>query len=335
MGQLQTVSWSSPSNIALIKYWGKRPVQMALNSSISLTLKRSVTIMTIEKDYSSKGLEINFLFEDKKNEKFEKKIFNFLSSIIKDFPWLESSKLNISSSNTFPHSSGIASSASSMSALVLCIMSLDKIINTKKYLSSHNFFEQASFYSRLASGSACRSLFPAIGLWKKNVEYATGYTDVHPMFLSLCDSILIVDKNEKSVSSTHGHALMDSHPYSSVRYIDAENNLQKLLVAMRNGSFQDFSAIVEHEALSLHALMLTSSPSVILLRPESLDIILKIKEWRSINNVPVTFTIDAGPNIHLLYPETSKPMVRDYIENVLWCHKTVIHDEVGQGPSNV
>lgn len=326
-----TATWTSPSNIALIKYWGKLPVQMPQNSSISLTLKNSVTTMSVEKKESSSGLLVNFLFEKNKNEKFEKKIINFLSSISNDFPWLHTSRLYIDSANTFPHSSGIASSASSMSALVLCILSLDEKI-TGQTRSTEKFFERASYYARLASGSACRSLFPFLGLWKKNSDIAIPYSDVHPLFLSLYDSILIVDESEKAVSSSAGHSLMENHPYSSARYTNAENNLTKLLVAMKEGDFAIFSQIVEHEALSLHALMMLSSPSVILLRPESLEIILKIKEWRSQNKIPVTFTIDAGPNIHLLYPETSKEMVISFIENSLWRNKKVIHDQIGDGP---
>jgi diphosphomevalonate decarboxylase len=77
--------------------------------------------------------------------------------------------------------------------------------------------------------------------------------------------------------------------------------------------------------------MLISSPSVILLKPASLEIILKVKELRAENNIPITFTIDAGPNIHLLYPRNVKELVIDFIENILWPLKPVIHDEMGEG----
>jgi diphosphomevalonate decarboxylase len=334
MNKILRTTWTSPSNIALVKYWGKRPLQMAHNSSISFTLKNSFTQMTIEKHASTKGLVVNFLFEKQKNEKFENKIIKFLSSIQSDFNWLNESVLFIDSKNTFPHSSGIASSASSMSALVLCILSIDEEIN-QKALAKDDFFKSASYYSRLASGSACRSVFPTLGLWENNKEFAVPYSDVHPLFLNMQDSILIVDEKEKSVSSTAGHALMQNHPYSEARYTDAENNLINLKVAMRTGDFLKFSEIVEHEALSLHALMMMSTPSFILLRPESLDIILKVRAWREQTKTPLTFTIDAGPNIHLLYPATAKEKVLTFIENTLWPNRKTIHDEVGCGPVKV
>lgn len=324
-------TWTSPSNIALIKYWGKKIPQLPLNSSISLTLKNSVTKMTIERLISKDELEVNFLFENRENAKFSKKIYDYLLTITNDFPWLMNSKLVIKTENTFPHSSGIASSASSMSALALCLLSIDEEIRDQKF-SNEIFFDKASYYARLASGSACRSVFPAIALWKKESELATSFTDVDPLFLTLRDSILIVDEKEKDVSSRAGHSLMENHPYKNSRYLDAENNLEKLKNAMREGDFTRFTEVVEHEALSLHALMLTSTPSVILLKPESLELILKIREWRKTKNIPVAFTIDAGPNIHLLYPEYVSHTVKEYLDKTLWSGKKIIHDEMGQGP---
>ena len=332
MDNIIHVSWTSPSNIALIKYWGKRPVQMPMNSSISLTLSKSYTKMSIKREESTNGLILEFIFENNQNEKFKKKIYNFLTTILNDFPWLSTSKLTIESSNTFPHSSGIASSASSMSALALCLLSLDELITNYKNTTHDNFLEKASSYARLASGSACRSIVPNFGLWKKENTFAVPCNDIHPLYLTLCDSILIIDETEKNVSSSAGHSLMENHPYNEIRYNQAENNLVKLLTIMKNDNFLNFSEIVENEALSLHALMMTSTPSVILLKPESLEVILKVKEWRLQNNIPITFTIDAGPNIHLLYPERYKVIIQNYINNDLWKNKKVIHDKIGDGP---
>src|SRR5690554_254305 len=112
------VSWKSPSNIALVKYWGKYDVQLPRNASISFTLNNAYTEMSIhyyKLPQTSEKININFLFEGMKNEKFEKKIESFLSSIINHFPFLTEYQLSINSQNSFPHSTGIASSASSMS----------------------------------------------------------------------------------------------------------------------------------------------------------------------------------------------------------------------------
>ena len=130
------VAWRSPSNIALIKYWGKKEGQIPANASLSFTLSKSYTETKIAYSENENGnnVSIDFLFEGKKNELFEQKIVKFLNSINKYFSFLSKLHLKIESKNSFPHSAGIASSASSMSALALCLCSiggkLERFINT-------------------------------------------------------------------------------------------------------------------------------------------------------------------------------------------------------------
>jgi len=89
--------------------------------------------------------------------------------------------------------------------------------------------------------------------------------------------------------------------------------------------------LVESEALSLHAMMMTSSPYFILMQPNTLQVIEKIWEFRKKENVHLGFTLDAGANVHLLYPESSAAMVRPFIDSQLlpFCHTNkVIHDQI-------
>ncbi len=341
------VGWTSPSNIALVKYWGKRPVQIPANPSISFTLDKSKTSMTIFASPSSKdSVSVDFYFEGELNEKFKVKIEKFLNSEVKRFPWLVEYHLDINSENTFPHSSGIASSASSMSALNLCLLSLDEKISGHRILPE-DFFKEASDLSRKASGSASRSVYPFLATWGEidNLEgtsnlYASPVKieDVHQKFKNYCDAILIVDGGEKSVSSTAGHALMDEHPFKEQRFERARSNLNLLLRAMKNGDMDTFIEVVEEEALMLHSLMMTSKPSYVLLKPASLLIIEKIREFRKQKGIPVCFTIDAGPNIHMLFPAEFKDEIQGWIARDL--HDTgviqkVIHDETGSGPQRI
>lgn len=328
-----SVSWSSPSNIALIKYWGKRPIQIPANPSVSFTLGHSVTHLSMSYEELEEGLELDFTFESAPNEKFHQKILKYLQTQIDFFPWLKKARLIIQSTNTFPHSSGIASSASSMSALCLCLLSLDEKIKGKT-LPEKEFLQEASRLSRLASGSAARSVYPFMASWgDQRNEYASPIdkTSVHEIFHDFCDSILIVNAGEKSVSSRAGHALMDTHPFKDQRFLRANANIRTLMAAMKEGDLDTFIEIVEEEALMLHALMMTSSPSYILLKPESLLLIEKIREYRTKTDTPVCFTIDAGPNIHLLYPAIHKEKVRSWIDTLIPGMK-VLHDQVGNGP---
>ena len=118
------IIWRSPSNIALIKYWGKYGNQLPRNASISFTLDAAHTETTLEygpKMTEKKGISVDFLFNGISNKSFAERIEKFLHQLLPIFPFLSQIELTIFSSNSFPHSAGIASSASAMSALALCL----------------------------------------------------------------------------------------------------------------------------------------------------------------------------------------------------------------------
>ena len=161
------VAWRSPSNIALVKYWGKYGRQLQSNPSISFTLKNAHTNMRMK--YSSGNGAVTLYFEGKRNEQFEQRIKGYIKSINDIYPFLENVDLEIHSENSFPHSAGIASSASAMSALALCLCSIEKkVFNTLG--TDEDFFYKASYLSRLASGSACRSVYPKLAIWGEHPE---------------------------------------------------------------------------------------------------------------------------------------------------------------------
>jgi diphosphomevalonate decarboxylase len=219
------------------------------------------------------------------------------------------------------------------------MLSLDQQITGHTPLSE-DFFKEASDLSRQASGSAARSVYPMLATWgeidtildSSNLfARPVDKVDVDPIFHDYCDSIIIVDAGEKSVSSRAGHALMETHPFKEERYKRARANLSRLVTAMKDGDLETFIEVVEEEALMLHSMMMTSVPSYILLKPDSLMLIEKIKEFRNVQKIPVCFTIDAGPNIHLLYPAVHKSSVQNWLASEFSRFK-IIHDEVGDGP---
>lgn len=343
------ITWRSPSNIAIIKYWGKYGVQLPRNPSLSLTLAASCTdtLLAYElKDGVNDGqIDLEFLFHQEENEAFRGKILEYLTSLLPIYPFLKQLNLKIQSGNSFPHSAGIASSASGMSALALCLCSLeDLLFGTLK--DPAEFDKKASYLARLGSGSACRSIFPYAAVWGESTqvkgssnEYAVPMEDhIHEVFKDFHDDILIVSREEKAVSSRAGHALMDGNPYAEPRYAQARARLGTLLDAMRTGDLETFGKIAEDEALTLHALMMASNPSYTLLQPNSLAIIEKVRQYRADSGNQVYFTLDAGPNIHLLYPGEIIHEVRAFIEEHLEEHCEdgyVQQDWVGEGPEEV
>src|SRR5690554_2398235 len=164
-----TASWLSPSNIALVKYWGKYGEQLPKNTSISFTLKHCNTKTTLSfEPKNTEGFDFEVYLEGKREMSFEPKIEQFFGRVEVYFPFLKDYKFKIETSNSFPHSSGIASSASGMSALALCLMDLERKMNPS--LSEAYFFEKSSFLSRLGSGSACRSIEGPMIVWGEHQE---------------------------------------------------------------------------------------------------------------------------------------------------------------------
>lgn len=338
-----SISWQAPSNIALVKYWGKRPGQLPTNPSVSFTLDTSATRTTLTYRKSSVPTEIpvfRIYLDGQAAPHFEDKIRVFFERISIYQPFLGAYELEIRTENTFPHSSGIASSASGMAALSLCLMDLEGTIypNLEKDL----FYKKASFLARLGSGSAARSIAGGLVEWGMHEPvpgssdlYGISYPfEVHPVFQSFQDTILLVDKGEKQVSSTVGHALMQGHPFANARFDQARQNLDALRPVLQEGNLSTFMALVESEALSLHAMMMSSNPYFILMKPGTLEIINRIWDYRREGGTPVCFTLDAGANVHLLYPEENKAMVLAFVKEELlqFCQDgQYLQDRVGPG----
>lgn len=340
-------TWRCPSNIALVKYWGKHGEQMPNNPSLSITLHNAYTETSVEYAFDEvlNSLVTTFSFGNQNNELFENRINRYLLRLVPQMPFLNHLRIRITSQNNFPHSAGIASSASAFGSLALCLCSIEEHLFGK--ISGHMEFEQkASFLARIGSGSACRSLFEGFVLWGQHQaienssdNYGIPVNDnIHDVFANMQDSILIVSSERKKVSSSEGHALMEDHAYAKTRYQLAGVRIQLLMEALHTGDMEQFIHITEAEALGLHALMMLSEKNYMLLKPNTLAIIEKVQEFRSETGLPVCFTLDAGPNIHLLYPAEYKDDIQQFIREELlpFCeHNQWIHDRIGQGPVQI
>ena len=336
MSSYKKIAYSAPSNIAFVKYWGKHGRQLPINPSISMTLDNCRSLFEVE--YSlcedEKGI-LEFLFENKPSSKFQQRLQKYLDSIEDIYPLAPKLSLKIKTSNTFAHSAGIASSASAMAAFCSCLTYIEAQI---KGVSETSFEQLASSLSRLASGSACRSLQGPFVQWGRDQKnegtdnFGIKCLDYHRVFENLQDTILVVSSAEKTVSSSAGHALMEKHPYKDARIIQAHKNLIDIKQAMKSGNLERFGEILELEALSLHGLMMSSSPSYMLLEADSVKVIERVRLFRKETKKPLYFTIDAGPNIHLIYPDAIKEDVKTFINESLGklCEK-IIYDQMGYG----
>ena len=333
--------WQAPSNIALVKYWGKTEPQVPKNASLSFTLSHAVTQTEIKftrLENPSDNVQFSIFFEGKASIDFRPKLETFFKRILPYQPYLTHYQLSIHSQNTFPHSSGIASSASSMAALAACLVDFEVQLTS---LPENEKQSKISFLARLGSGSACRSITGPVMAWGKHTDIATTSNllavevpEIHPVFTTFHDTILLIDKGQKQVSSTLGHKLMENHPYAEQRFAQADTHLGQIVPILRQGDVEAFISIVEKEALHLHAMMMTSDPYFILMHPNTLKAIQLVWKFRKSTGVPVCFTLDAGANVHVLYPNDVEDQVKQFIDSELlqFCeNRQCVHDTVGTG----
>ncbi len=349
-----TIAWECPSNIALVKYWGKFDGQIPANASLSFTLSSCVTQTSIAYQIDAEP-RLEFLFDGQPKLTFEAKIQTYLNSLHDVLPWLKNTGLKIESHNTFPHSSGIASSASAMGALALGLVSVDRAMkggfDPAELTQDADFWRQASNLARRGSGSACRSVYGGFTVWGRHeaVEGSDdrwavplGMDQIHPTFHDIQDVVLLVDRGEKSVSSSAGHGLMNQHPYAEARFKQGNERVGELNALLKSASsvsddelWWAFGDLVESEALTLHAMMLCSRPSFLLMKPKTLEILEQIRRFRNQKKVPLFFTLDAGANIHLLFPANAQNDAMELLDKQIAAilgPDSYLWDRLGAGP---
>lgn len=331
------IVWRCPSNIALVKYWGKKENQIPCNASLSMTLQNAYTEVALSlHEKKEKGIELEYLFHDQENETFRQRVLKYLDTCQEYFPVLKEYSVHLASNNSFPHSTGIASSASAFGAIALALLSASGY-------DKEDFYKKASYLSRLGSGSACRSMFEKYALWGElqeitvsSDEYAIPVPGIHSNFKDMRDAILIIDDMPKKVSSSSGHALMHDHWYAEKRFEQANIHCAEMAHTLKQGDFDRFITIIEQEALALHAMMMTSGNYYLLMKPGTIHAIESIMNFRKETNIPVCFTLDAGPNVHVIYSGRDEDMVNTFLESELKSStKGIIYDRIGNGPEKL
>ncbi|MDP1622041.1 MAG: hypothetical protein Q8M08_06840 [Bacteroidales bacterium] len=338
-----SVAWQSPANIAIIKYWGKKYGQLPASPSLSMTLDQAVTETHVNV-FTKKRVKGIMAINGDPDHLFLPKMQRLYDWMAADLPVLNSISLSVSTRNTFPHSTGIASSASGISAFALCLLSIaGKIMSAEP--SMDEFLHMASGCARIGSGSACRSMYGGFAVWGRSGcieeaadEYATPVTGhIHPAMYSMRDAILVISADPKILSSTLGHESMQGHPFFSGRIGQSNKNLEEALQAMSANDFEKLSAVAECEALTLHALIMSANPGSLLMKPATVEVIHRVREARN-KGIPLFFTLDAGANVHVMYPDASAAIVENFIRDVLQplCEDNrVIFDRCGKGPVNI
>jgi diphosphomevalonate decarboxylase len=305
---------SSPSNIALIKYMGKTDadVNRPTNASISWTLEKLRTYVRIQKNIN---LEMDMwnpfvrsdLQEIKLSETGRSKFLNFFGLLKIEFKL--SGFYEIESANNFPSDCGLASSASSFSALTKCAHEI--YLSESQGKARPYTAKELSKLSQKGSGSSCRSFFSPWGLWHggaSDTATNTGAEDIQLPIKNLMHMVVMCDESVKSVSSSQAHKLVLSSDHFTGRPERATVRLQNLISAARSSDWSKIRNICWNEFWDMHNLFHTSDPAFMYMNGATVDILTDLNHmWQKDNDGPI-ITMDAGSNIHLLFREDQKEL---------------------------
>jgi len=306
MADLTATAAASP-NIALIKYWGNRvdPLRLPANGSISMNLDglEARTRVTFDPSFITDQFILN---HHQANSADLSRVSVFLDLVRQ----MAGSHLyaTVESRNNFPIGAGVASSAAAYAALSLAAakaigLDLNEI--------------ELSRLARRGSGSACRSVPGGF------VEWLPGRSDRDSFAVTLAparhwdlvDCITLISRLPKPVGSTEGHTLAKSSPFQKARVADTDRRLELCRGAILARDFKALSTVVELDSNMMHAVMITSQPTLLYLMPGSITVMQAVIHWRN-NGLPVCYTLDAGPNVHVLCPAESAKEVSLRLEQL-------------------
>lgn len=279
----------APANIAFIKYWGKKDekLRLPLNASISMNLSGATTTTTVEfsNAYSSDVIEAAD-FTDREKEKVTLHL-DRLRKIAKS-----TLRARVVTKNTFPKASGIASSASGFAALTVAATGALGLSLSERELT---------ILARIGSGSGCRSIPDGFVYWKngESSDDSFAYSLYPSTYWDLRDIVVIVNAQEKSVSTTDGMARVKTSPFWRERILGIPAKIQAVQYALKHKNIRDLGIVMEEDCVNMHAVAMTQNPPLFYWNEVTMAVIGAVRAWRE-KGLPVYTTIDAGPNVHLI-----------------------------------
>jgi diphosphomevalonate decarboxylase len=131
----------------------------------------------------------------------------------------------------------------------------------------------------------------------------------------LTDCVAVISTGHKATGSTEGHAAASTSPLQVARVADAPRRLEVCRQAILQRDFESFAEIMEHDSDLMHAVMMTSRPALFYWEPATLGVMDMVRTWRK-DGLPVAYTIDAGPNVHVICPQEKAGEVREKLSGL-------------------
>jgi diphosphomevalonate decarboxylase len=308
-------------NIAFIKYWGNQNQDLRIpsNNSLSMNLRELETRTQVNFDPSLQKDQLILDGNQITGEGLER--VSALLDLIRQLADI-SNPAKVSSQNNFPAGAGIASSASAFAALAAAGCAAAGLSLSEKELSA---------LARRGSGSASRSIPEGFVEWQAGTDHDSSYafSFAEPGHWELVDLVVLISTEHKEVGSTQGHRLADTSPLQSARVEDANRRLKICRKAILERDFPLFAAIVEEDSSLMHAVMMTSKPPLYYWQPGTMEVMQAVEAWRE-SGIPVCFTIDAGPNVHVICLKSEVEKVKRKL-NTLERVKSILECTPGGG----
>lgn len=304
---MHTAAAQASPNIAFIKYWGDLDpcLRLPANGSISMNLDGLHTRAQVCFDRALPADQLTINSQPITGLGLER-----VSDLLEAVRVMAGLRLPaaVTSQNNFPMGAGIASSASAFAALSLAASTAAGLALDEAQLSR---------LARRGSGSACRSIPGGFVEWQtgQGDEDSYAFSIAPPTHWGLVDCVAVISHAHKPVGSTEGHALALTSPVQAARVGDAPRRLEICRRAIAERDFAAFADIVELDSNLMHAIMITSTPPLLYWQPATLAIMQAVQDWRAAG-LPVCYTIDAGPNVHVICLEEASAEVIARLEQI-------------------
>src|SRR3990167_8887228 len=280
----------APSNIAFIKYWGRKNEVLRLpsNGSISMNLSNLLTTTTVE--FNSSFKEDVIIIDDRKEESEGNRAIKHLDRIRKiakiDL------KARVVTKNNFPTGTGLSSSASGFAALTVAASAAAGLNLSKKELS---------ILARQGSGSACRSIPDGFVEWLDGDTSDTSYaiSVFPPDHFDIADVVTVVSTEKKFLATSEGQKSARTSPFFEKRLSMIGDKIDRVKKAIEDKNFSEFGDLIEKEALEFHSILFTSNPPLFYWTPETVKVMKFVQKLRH-EGLECYFTINTGQDVHVI-----------------------------------
>ncbi|AMV70196.1 Diphosphomevalonate decarboxylase [Pediococcus damnosus] len=297
------------TNIALLKYWGKKDINLILpyNDSISLTLDHFYTDTSVEFDPSLKTDEI--LVDQQPSAgsgaKRVKRVLNLIRKLGDSTMFA-----SVHSTNHVPSTAGLASSASAFAALA----------SAGAKAAGLNLSErELSILARHGSGSASRSIFGGFVQWHAGHDDQSSYAQPIQRNVDWDINLItvLVDTSQKKISSTNGmQSVVETSPFYPAWVKSAQADVKPMQTAILNRNLATLGELAEQNAMRMHATTFGAVPSFTYFQPQTLAILTAVRNMRK-QGVECYSTADAGPNVKIICASSDNELIMHKLSKIV------------------